>query len=340
MLKLIGSFLGRAHPCIEGQASVGPARSHIRATWFGDAVQKQPVRCRLLKVGIWTYQRAMVTIRESRQYLDYLIFAVGQGLPLTPSWCVDFSRKRKLEHMDNWEIQRRYGMTGLGVATGRGTSQLKHDTDQDTIMLRGTSVDTITSMQTLTINTNTQSDGTDYVQILLSQVRLLKTFRARRLAVCLGHPTASSKIEAGDIWRLAANSQLIEELLGVCPGTAGSYAIVARHGELDVHDFFRKDFIRPERDFIVAWDAYSKLVELTAGLRVFATDTGYVGSSYGQDREGDIVATAFGCQLALLLRPIDCEIYTLFDAVYVDMIMRGDFRAGKAGYTETEYVQR
>jgi hypothetical protein len=60
-------------------------------------------------------------------------------------------------------------------------------------------------------------------------------------------------------------------------------------------------------------------------LKVFATNTDYVGSSYATARGGDLVCILFGCQLPVIIRAAENGKYILVDAVYVDDVMGGRF---------------
>lgn len=41
----------------------------------------------------WVNQQAMVSIFNSREDLDWLLYAIGEATSAKPSWCVDFSMK-------------------------------------------------------------------------------------------------------------------------------------------------------------------------------------------------------------------------------------------------------
>tara|TARA_R110002003_G_scaffold244_4_gene17448 strand:+ start:49268 stop:50296 length:1029 start_codon:yes stop_codon:yes gene_type:complete len=293
------------------------------------------------KPTTWVFQKAMMHILESRQDLDFAIFALNQALPYRPSWCVDFSRKDKLENMGAQQLFRRYGTIDLGAATGQGPLELKHNVEHGTLTLKGTCVGKFSSKQTLAIRTDSRSDKVEQVSLLLDQIRPLTHWVRKSWEATFGAERTCSKSKAGDIWRLAANGRLIEELLGAISGAEHPFAALADFEEMDVANFLQKFDPASESTFVIAWDAYLRLVELCQDpLCVFETDTGHVGSGYARSVEGDIVAILNGCKLPLVLRPMDDGSFTLVDAVYVDGIMNGEFFGARADRVEMDFVLR
>jgi hypothetical protein len=293
------------------------------------------------KPTTWVFQKALMHILESRQDLDFAILALNQALPNQPSWCVDFSRKDKLEDMSAQQLFRRYGTIDAGAATSQGPLELKHNIEHGTLTLKGTCVGKITSTQTLAVRTDSRSDKVEQVSLLLDQMRPLTAWVRNSWGVTSGADKACLKSKVGDIWRLAANGRLIEELLGAIPGAEHPFAALADFEEMDVADLLQKFDPASESNFVIGWDAYLRLVELCQdSLCVFQTDTGHVGSGYARSVEGDIVAILNGCKLPLVMRPLDDGSFTLVDAVYVDGIMNGEFFMAGEARVEADFVLR
>jgi hypothetical protein len=70
---------------------------------------------------------------------------------------------------------------------------------------------------------------------------------------------------------------------------------------------------------------YRAVATSVYNLKLFTSDTGSVESTYANPEENDLICVFFGWQLPVVLRPAKNINYTLFDAVYVDGIMNGEF---------------
>jgi hypothetical protein len=91
------------------------------------------------KMVSWAYQQAMVHIVRARNDLDFIV-VVLQRLTNELSWCFDFSRKSKLEHMSGLQFQHRFGLVEIGATTGSKTFTLSHDDECGGLILQGTIV--------------------------------------------------------------------------------------------------------------------------------------------------------------------------------------------------------
>ncbi|KAF2827843.1 hypothetical protein CC86DRAFT_369069 [Ophiobolus disseminans] len=288
----------------------------------------------------WAYQKAMLYITESRQNLDYLISAAKQGLPREPSWCVDFSRKKQLTYIESSWFQRRYGTNEGGAATGRETCQLLHDIDQSTLTLKGTIVGTVKLITLFAPPTTSKYCGPAAVNALIDKISSLKQLIYDSWASRLGQRIATSKVYAGDIWKLAANGQPGEVLFDEFSDIKDPYTLVAELGDMDAEDVLDGKYTCSDDHFNDIWKVITAITQGSSGLGAFVTGTGYAGSGYVSLQEGDVVVVIFGCRMPLVLRPMDGGMYALVDAVYVDGIMRGEILADEATYIETEFVLR
>jgi hypothetical protein len=157
----------------------------------------------------------------------------------------------------------------------------------------------------------------------------------------LGLNSSNSKIEAGDIWKVVANGRVAEKLSGEYSNMAPTYGVWA-------HQFETATRLLPPRSWPcntgVLWEyekglncAHEKLVATGVyNLKVFATNTSYVSSSYATARGGDLICILFGCQLPVMIRPAENGDYILVDAVYVDGIMGWKFL--KSATSERKFV--
>jgi hypothetical protein len=157
----------------------------------------------------------------------------------------------------------------------------------------------------------------------------------------LGLSSSNSNIKAGDVWKVVANGRVAEKLSGEYSNMAPTYGVWA-------HQFETATRLLPPRSWPcntgVLWEyekglncAHEKLVATGVyNLKVFATNTSYVSSSYATARGGDLICILFGCQLPVMIRPAENGDYILVDAVYVDGIMGWKFL--KSATSERKFV--
>jgi hypothetical protein len=149
---------------------------------------------------------------------------------------------------------------------------------------------------------------------------------------------SAQKVGAGDIWRIMANSRIIDEFLSGCHGTAHGYAVLERLSTFLLEHFFQLNSKISQGYFALAWEAYEERVN--AELFLFTTDTGYIASGHAHIITGNFVVILFGSKVPFIPRNIDDGMYRIVDAVYVDGIMAGELIADGANFTETEFKLR
>jgi hypothetical protein len=285
------------------------------------------------------YQKTMIYIFEDRQDLDFLIHAARQHSnklidslrhhTTQASWCFDLSSKTdRLDPAELAQSHRRYStQNSNGATSGRPYSGLTYHSTTSSLEVTGTTVGIITA---LTDKLERESYVHPYAHdfsTLRKHFRSLTHFALDAWTPTLGPETVNAKIASGDIWKLIANGRVIDELL---PDSVASYSALE---DARTRTYFGNE------DCQLLTQAYEKIMSLNLrNLRAFATDTGFVGSSYSAVEVGDVVCILFGCRLPVVLRPMDEGTYTLVDAVYVDGIMGGEFLVDGERYAESKFI--
>jgi hypothetical protein len=93
----------------------------------------------------------MVYIVKVRADLDFVLtkLSLKNSIGFSPdssfwlSWCGLFSRGRVFPYLDDYQMNRRFGIVNRGAKTGRLFAGISHDAEDGTITLPGTIVRTI-----------------------------------------------------------------------------------------------------------------------------------------------------------------------------------------------------
>lgn len=303
------------------------------------------------------YQHTMLYIIEDRGDLDFLIHAARQRSSTLPSWCVDFSTPYELDPLDisyTGSFQR-FSTKMAGASSGRLLSRIAYHVDCKGLETAGAIVGTVESTKRPFARHNcdmpvTDTDRTMATTILrddmlLRDMHALTDFVREAWAPCLDTDAIDMKIEDGDVWKLAANGRQIGVLTGATSNSVSRYGAIARlekqceRQSKSVWTRMMGGWRPPAHDLKVLRHVFRELIDLSGHcLRVFATDTGYVGSCYTDVQVNDVVCILFGCRLPLVMRPTGDGTYNLVDAVYVDGIMGGGFLWDKADCAETKFI--
>ncbi|KAH7377497.1 hypothetical protein BKA64DRAFT_253290 [Cadophora sp. MPI-SDFR-AT-0126] len=278
----------------------------------------------------------MISIFKSRNDLDFLFCRLRQKKTTYLSWCVDFSQKDGLFHfMDASELYQRYGARNACATNGRAAFRVLHDIQKGTITLTGAIVassgaSNAEELHVMQLRIRMLLDG------MLSCTRISQEVWEKRH----GRRAAHLKVEAGDVWRAAAGSRLMRELLNRPYDINDGYAVMASLAKQGSNQLFRERIEVSDVQFEIAWSAYSRLAETyyINGQHLYTTDTNYVGSGSQDVQSGDLLCILFGCKLPLVLRLGHDGSYKLIDYVYTDGIMNGEFLEDEAGYTEVNFV--
>ncbi|KAH7346936.1 heterokaryon incompatibility protein-domain-containing protein [Pyrenochaeta sp. MPI-SDFR-AT-0127] len=307
------------------------------------------------KSALWVYQKAMISIFKSRKDLDWLLYAIGEGTSLQPSWCVDFSTNHWLQHPGaprQWIP--RDDPKDAGATTGREIFELCHDPDSGTIKQTGTVVGRIKIIQMPTcgaviegVNPEEGKSARDEAMVTLLEDMMVFT----RTAIDaweerVGRHTALSKVMAGDVWKAVADGQqfndLVKDVANVEPNVNG-YAFLAEFlavGMSGEGEAILQQYPLKEIQIQIAMTACIRTVWNIKRRCFFTTDTHYIGMASRNIQAGDLVCILFGCKFPVVLRPCADGVYKLVTVAYTDDIMEGEFLKNANSIEEKDFLIR
>jgi hypothetical protein len=307
----------------------------------------------------WAFQQVVVNITSTRRDLNFLLNIVLShsrlGVIGTPSWSHDFHKQGNLVQCSEDYLERRYGTAYDGATTARPYSAMKHDAMKGTITLSGTIVGSVTAshcpeLPNAGLTMNHQQAMTLHVEVLLYSMSTFTAAAAEAWRKRFAQDAVQAKVDAGNVWRVAANGRTFSEIISGTPARSfervGDYELLARSSKADAQQLsclanqsWSKD---DDSDAEVVWSAYCKLCDFANTFHsegcMFVTDSGYVGSGSKDIRCGDVVCVLFGCALPLVLRPQDDGTHKIISAVYVDGIMRGEFLENQMAYADVDFI--
>jgi hypothetical protein len=181
----------------------------------------------------WAYQQAMAHIVRARNDIDFLIVVILQRLTNELSWCIDFSRKSKLEHMSGLQFQHRFSLVETGATTGSKNFTLSHDDEHGVLILQGTIVGKVSyelrvdptyslarpsyivDIEEETGSSNiSEKCSNDRRAKLMEVVRSVTPIARRSWCSRMDSSLSAHKVESGDAWRIVANGRTLNEVFG------------------------------------------------------------------------------------------------------------------------------
>lgn len=320
----------------------------------------------------WVYQKAMVHVIESRQDLEWLVYAATGTDSSKPSWCIDFSkdwtRFARAPEMDSAGCFFTYER-GYRRAAGQ---EFPHDIENGTLGVNGTEVGRIATANTFVCrescrvtkrsapisrvggNINSNRNHEDLLGFANAFRPVAESALRRRLC----REDTFRKLEQGDLWRVAAAEERIESLLNrklFVPAIGSDVYITHPPDKRHEFDFPELEKETRNQDSPAETPHYSlnnfedrqlkknlvfaleSIAERAHGRCFFTTVSGYIGRANHEVRKNDVVCILYGCRFPAVLRPQSDGTHKLITFAYTDDAMDGQ-SLEDGNYVEKNFV--